>query len=362
MRLYRHALTFLVVLVTGQLWAADPAGLAPMPSLPAPKADQVEIGRRLFFDSRLSGDGSLSCSSCHDPTKGFSDGKPLSVAYPGGLHFRSTPSIVNVAHRRVLYWDGRFTDLADLVRDHITDAQFMNADGRLVIERLRQVPLYEEGFKKASGGEPSFGRILNALVAFMKATNSKVHALDRFLAGDSSALPPDGRAGLDLFRGKAGCTRCHSGPLLTDERFHNLGVPENPEIFSEPLRHITFRRHFKVLGTPGYHTLRQDVGVYAVTKREEDRGKFRTPSLREVGRRAVFMHNGMFRSLEDVVTFYNGGGGVVQSKDALLAPLGLSNAEQRSLVAFLRSLKSDLGQPKEPVSVPAYEPRVLGSN
>lgn len=345
----------------GAAHAGDAPGLAPMPAPPTPKPEQASLGKMLFFDPRLSGDGSLSCSQCHDPAKGFTDGKPLADAYPGALHFRNALSVVNVAHRKALYWDGRITDPADLVRDHITDAQFMNADGRLVIERLRQVPEYENGFKKAFGGEPTFGRILNAVVAYMQTLNSKGNALDRYLAGNANALTPDARRGLDLFTGKAGCARCHFGPLLTDEKFHHLGVPENPEVFSQPLRHITFRRFFKVLGTPGYHALREDVGLYAVTKRDEDRGKFRTPSLREVGQRSAFMHNGALKTLEDVVAFYNGGGGNAPNKDPLLAPLGLTRDEQRALATLLRTLQSK-GLRTQPPASPPYQVRALGKN
>ncbi|MBI3184168.1 MAG: c-type cytochrome [Myxococcales bacterium] len=340
--------------------AASPP-LAPMPEAHKPKPDQVALGRSLFFDARLSGDGSLACASCHDPAKGFSNGKRLSDAYPGALHFRAVPSIVNAAHRKYLHWDGRITDLADLVRDHITDAQFMNADGRLVIERLRQVPEYEEGFKRAFGGEPTFGRILNVVAAFMRSVNSTGHPLDRYLAGDKGALSAEARRGLELFTGKAGCAQCHGGALLTDEQFHRLGVPENPQILAEPLRHITFRRHFKILGTPGYHALREDVGLYALTKREEDRSKFRTPSLREVGLRQAFMHNGAFRSPEEVVDFYDRGGGGATGKDPKLASLGLSQQERRDLVAFLRSLKSAPVRIDRP-NPPAYQARALGKN
>jgi cytochrome c peroxidase len=341
--------------------AGEAPALAPLPKPPSPKPEQVALGRMLFFDTRLSGDGSLSCATCHDPGKGFSNGKQLSDAYPGALHFRSVPSIVNVAHRKYLHWDGRITDLADLVRDHITDAQFMNADGRLVIERLRQVPEYEEGFKKAMGGEPTFGRILNAVAAFMQSVNSKDHPLDLHLAGNKSALSSDARRGLELFTGKGGCSRCHGGPLLTDEKFHRLGVPENPDVFAVPLRHITFRRHFKILGTPGYQALREDVGLFALTKRDEDRRKFRTPSLREVGQRTAFMHNGAFTSLEEVITFYNAGGRAAPGMSSSLTPLGLSGEEQRALVAFLRSLKSNLPAIERP-NPPAYQARTLGKN
>ncbi len=350
-------MTLVLCALFGASLAATP--LAPMPPPPTPKAEQAELGRTLFFDRRLTGDQTLACSTCHSPAKGWTDGTPLSIGYPGALGFRSTPTVMNVSHRKTFYWDGRLGDLADVVRDHIVDAQFMNSDGRLVIEKLRQVPEYESGFKKAFGGEPTFGRILNALVAFMQTLESKGDALDRHLGGDRKALSVEARAGLDLFAGKAGCTACHGGGMLTDEGFHRLGVPENPAIQAEVLRRITMRRFFKVFGAPGWEHITQDVGLYAMTKKPEDRGRFRTPSLREVGGRAAFMHNGLFRSLAEVVDFYDRGGGA--GAEPLLKPLGLTPVEKAEIVAFLGAMKSP-DAPPVASTVPKTQLRTLGRN
>lgn len=337
--------------------------LAPLPPIPPPKAEQVELGKYLFFDPRLSGDGGISCDTCHDPEKGWGDGKALSAGYPGSDYFRNAQTILNAAHYRRNYWDGRMagSDLPTLVRDHLTEAHFMQVDGRLMVERLKQVPEYVQMFHKAFGGEPSFGRTLTAVSAFVKTIASRSAPLDRYLQGETMALSADARQGLALFQGKAGCTQCHNSPLLSDQKFHALGVPENREIFEDPFRHIPFRRFFRTLGAPNAGSYGEDPGLYGVTKERGDWGKFRTPSLREVSRTAPYMHNGILASLEDVVAFYDRGGGPHRNKSPLLKPLGLTAAEKRALVEFLRSLAGDPVVVERP-EIPDYQPRRLGQN
>jgi cytochrome c peroxidase len=234
-------------------------------------------------------------------------------------------------------------------------------DGRLFAERLKQVPEYVEMFKKAFGGEPTFGRTLTAVTAFLKTINSRNAPIDRYLKGDTAALSTEVRNGLALFQGKAGCIQCHNGSLLSDQRFHALGVPENPDLFADPLRHITFRRFFRTLGAPNAENYREDPGLYGVTKEKADWGKFRTPSLREVSRTAPYMHNGAFATLEDVVAFYDRGGGQHQNKSPLIKSLGLTAAEKRALVEFLKSLAGDPVVIERP-DWPDYQPRKLGQN
>lgn len=340
------------------------AELAPLPKVEDQDPAVVELGRRLFFEPRISGDGSISCATCHDPDKGWSDGLELSDGYPGTKYFRRTRSILNTANKRYLYWDGRMTgrDLPTLVRDHISEAHFMQADGRLVLERLRQIPYYERTFSEAMGGEPSYGRILNSIAAFVRTINSRNVPLDKFLAGDPNALSEDARAGMELFTGKAGCIQCHGGPMLSDEKFHSLGVSGNPALFEEPMRHITFRRFMKTLGVATYMRLDHDPGLYALTKQPGDDGKFKTPTLREVSRTAPYMHNGTLATLADVVEFYNRGGAEPAGGEASkLEPLGLDDDEKRQLVAFLESLSGDEVTVKVPEPL-QYEERELGVN
>lgn len=350
----------LVFSVAGLGWAQ---GLEPLPPVEPPKAEQVELGKYLFFDPRLSGDGGVSCDSCHDPATGWGDGKPLSTGYPGSEYFRNAQTLLNAAYYKRNYWDGRLagSDLPTTIRDHLTEAHFMQVDGRLFPERLKQVPEYVEMFKRAFGGEPTFGRTLNALAAFVRTIISRNTPIDRYLKGDATALSAEAREGLALFQGKAACIQCHNGALLSDQKSYALGVPRNPDVFANPLRHITFRRFFRTLGAPNVENYREDPGLYGVTKEKADWGKFRTPSLREVSRTAPYMHNGSLATLEDVVAFYDRGGGQYVSKSLLLKPLGLTAAEKRSLVEFLKSLSGDPVVIERP-ELPDYKPRKLGEN
>ena len=343
--------------------AAAGQALAPLPPLEPPKKEQVELGKSLFFDPRLSGDGGVSCDSCHDPATGWGDGKALSTGYPGSEYFRNAQTLLNAAYYKRNYWDGRMAgpDLPTTVRDHLTEAHFMQVDGRLFVERLRQVPEYEEMFQKAFNGEPTFGRTLNAVAAFLKTIVSRNAPIDRYLKGDSAALAAAAREGLTLFQGKAGCIQCHNGALLSDQKFHALGVPGNADVFANPLRHITFRRFFRTLGAPNTENYRGDPGLYGVTKDRADWGKFRTPSLREVSRTAPYMHNGSLATLEDVAAFYDRGGGQRGNKSALLRPLGLTDAEKRALVEFMKSLSGDPVVIERP-DLPDYKLRKLGQN
>ena len=358
-------LTILLVVASSVSTAQnEPRPLAALPSLGKTlEPAQVDLGRQLFFDPRLSGDATISCSTCHAPEHGWADGIALSKGYPGTRYFRNTPTVVNASLGRLMYWDGRLpsSDLPTLVRDHISEAHFLQADGRLVIERMRQVPEYEQQFNSAFGGEPTYGRILNAVAAFVSSLTSQDVPFDKFLAGDESAISEEAKRGLKLFKGKAGCIQCHDGAMLSDGKFHSLGLKANPEIFQDPLRHITFRRFFRTLGVPDYAAMRQDAGLYCVTKVKHDRELVRTPTLREVSKTAPYMHDGQLPTLNAVVSFYNSGGGPRASKDARLKPLGLTDVEQADLVEFLKTLS---GKPIEVAKpdLPNYQLRQLGEN
>ena len=367
-RLYVAVLAILVALVASAGILTTHAFVS-KPEVPPARTAQVvptsveELGKLLFFDNRLSGDSSISCATCHDPELAWTDGMALSAGYRSTLYFRNTPTIMNAGRMPLLDWDGRFAagDMDSLIRDHLAEAHFMNVDGRLLVERMRQVPDYEAAFQEHYGSDVSYGKILNALSTYVSSRNSVNHPYQGFLDGDADALSPEAKAGLELFEGKAGCVQCHGGDLLSDGEMHAIGVPDNPEIFREPLRHITFRRFFRLFGVPSYVSMRSDPGLYALTFNESDRGKFRTPSLLEAARTAPYMHNGAFETLEDVVRFYNAGGGRVGNTDSMLIPLELTDDEVDSLVAFLSSLGSDEGFTGIPERSP-YETRTLGQN
>jgi len=330
--------------------------LLPLPESKPPAPAMVALGKQLFFDNRLAGDWGSSCASCHSPAKGFSDGKPLSAAYTSMEYFRNSPTLINMRHRARFMWDGRLdgSDPGTAVRDMVTEAHFMNADGRIVQERLKQIPeyvkLWEDAFGK--GSDPYGPRMFNALGAFMQTLESRNVPFDRFAKGEATAISEQAKLGMQVFNGKGGCVQCHNGPIASDGKLHRLGVPEHPDLLANPLRTITMLRHYSTSGMPNYMAARTDVGSYAITKVQADVGKFQTPSLRELKYTAPYMHNGVFGTLDEVVDFYDRGGG----KGSQLKPLGLASDEKKALVAFLLTLSGDELKVPEP-SIPDLQVR-----
>jgi len=214
----------------------------------------------------------------------------------------------------------------------------MNVDGRLVEEKLRQAPGYVKMFEEVYGREPTYGNTLDALSAFVASLKSGESPYDRFAGGDKNALGEDAARGYELFNGKAGCAACHAGPQFSDGKLHRRKVPENPEIFKSPLRHISFRRFFRMLGVEDYPTMREDIGYEAISKKRADNRTFRTPSLREAARTGPYMHNGAVKTLDEAVRLENP---------------SLTDLERKDIVAFLKSLSGPLLDIEEP-ALPPY--------
>jgi len=254
---------FLLLAAVGMI----PLGLdlyLPVPEDNPLTAEKIELGRRLFNDRRLSRDGSIACSSCHDPERAFSDGRPVAIGVFGRQGRRNAPALINRGYGRSFFWDGRASTLEEQVLKPIQDPNEM--DMRLA-EAAARVSLTPE-------------EISRALASFVRSILSGGSRFDRFINGDRSALSAEEQAGLQLFRGKANCVACHVGPNFTDERFHNSGVAWRDGRF-------------------------QDGGRFAVTGKAEDRGAFKTPTLREVARTAPDMHDGSLARLEDVIEYYD---------------------------------------------------------
>ena len=357
------AMLLTILGVSGGALAQETKPFEPRPDAKEVNADRAELGRLLFFDTRLSGDTSTSCATCHGPAKGWGDGKALSDGYSSISYFRNAPSLFNVANRNYFMWDARLdgADLGTLVRDMLVEAHTMNMDSRLMQERLKQVPEYAEMFEKAFGGDPYCGKIYGAIAEYLKTISTQNAPFDAFLAGKADAISDSAKRGMDLFAGKAGCTQCHSGPMLSDGGVHATGAPDHPELQTDANRQISLLRHFSTQGVPNYMNLRADVGNYVVTKEKDDIGKFATPSLWDVGQTAPYMHSGALATLGDVVDFYNAGGGNGANKSALLKPLDLNDAEKADLVAFLESLTGDAPDASVP-ALPDYAMRDVGKN
>jgi len=312
--------------------------LAPLGEVPIPKDNpmseaKVELGRMLFFDRRLSGDGTMSCASCHMPEMAFTDSLPISLNYPTTRNWRNSPTLINIGYARTLFHDGRAVSLEEQALFPMMSAFEMNQNLDFMEEEIREVPQYVAAFKDAFGAGVTRYRIAQAIAAYERTIVSKNVPLDRYLAGDVSALSADAKAGMELFLGKAGCIRCHGGAYMSDGGYHANGVPENEMVTDDPRTAITVRFVAKVSGYEDYENLTEDPGRYLVTKRPRDWKAFRTPTLREVARTSPYMHNGVFATLEEVIEFYDGGAG--EGNSERLAPLGLSADEKRSLMLFL---------------------------
>ncbi|MBI3153887.1 MAG: photosynthetic protein synthase I [Burkholderiales bacterium] len=346
----RAAIAAVVLLAAAPARAELPPALQALPAATRVDAALAELGRQLFFEPRLSGDGSRSCASCHEPVRGFADGQPLSRGYNGTEYFRNAPGLLSVRLKTRLTWDGRLdgADLATAVRDMVTEAHFMNADARLVQERVRQIPALMQAWRRAFGdaSEPYGPRLFAAIAEYLRTLDAPDTPVDRHLRGERVALPPALREGLALFHGKAGCARCHHGPLGSDGRAHRLGVPASPAVSRDALRMITLLRHHATMGVPGYMDEREDLGGYVVSKVEADRGRFVTPSLRMLTHTAPYLHDGSLATLEEVLDFHLRGGGAGSE----LAPVALEARERAALLALLRALSPPL--PAYPQALP----------
>ena len=324
-------------------------GLGTLPPVTMPPDNRlndakIELGLYLYFDPRMSGNGEVSCASCHIPDLGWGDGGDLSLGYTNTLHWRNSQTIINAVYLQKLFWGGSSLSLEAQAKSAWTGNAAGNLDTSMAEERMRQIPLYVRLFEEAFGTEaPSFDDALRAVAAFESTITSRNVPFDRYLEGDADALSPEALQGLSLFVSRAGCIQCHSGPLLTDESFHALGVPNNPQFETDPQRQIMLRYKTSANGVPEevYRSIDRDLGLYFQTKQEADKGRFRTPPLREVGQTWPYMHNGVFFELDEVVRFYNEGGGDDPNKSPLLEPLGLTDQEVAALVAFLESLTGD---------------------
>lgn len=329
--------------------AAEFPPLATLPPVQAPRdnpttPEVVALGKKLFWDGRLSGNGTMGCVACHQPDLGWGTGGPISFGYPGTQHWRNSQTILNSAYYNKLFWEGSSTSLEVQAPDAAEGAVAGNGDGALMELRLRFVPEYVAEFKKVFGTEwPHISQAWMAIAAFQRTivTDAKKVPFDRYLAGDKAALSDSAKRGMELYNGKANCLSCHNGALASDQGYYNTGAPIAKEFSEDPLYQITLRWELYQKGVPEavYRSGADDLGLFHVTKRPEDKGKFRTPSLRELKWTAPYMHNGALGSLADVVAFYNAGGG--QGQTAGLKPLGLTAAEQADLVAFLEALSMD---------------------
>ncbi|HET9480966.1 MAG TPA: cytochrome c peroxidase [Candidatus Polarisedimenticolia bacterium] len=301
--------------------AFDPA---PSPADNPTTPEKVALGHQLFFDERLSGDGSRSCYSCHVCEKGLTDGLPVAVGAFEKKLTRSSPTLWNIGYHSEFYWDGRSPTLEKQALAAWSGAN-MGAKTEEVVAALNGVPGYREQFQKVFNGPATPDNVVQALSAYERTLFCGTTPFDRYQQGDQSALSESARRGWEVWRDKAGCGTCHAGILFTDLQYHNVGVGmDKPE---------------------------PDIGRKKVTSADKDTGAFKTPTLRDIAQSAPYFHDGSVATLEEAVDLMLAGGRPNPWHDSTnLKPVTLTDQERSDLIELLKSLdcECDLKEPPLP--------------
>ena len=330
-----------------------------LPAVPVPAnnpltKEKISLGRKLFYDRRLSLNNTFSCAMCHVPEQGFTSNEmATAVGIEGRTVRRNSPTLYNIAYARSLFHDSRETTLEQQIwAPLLAHNEMANPSIGYVIEKINNSADYNGLFKEAFGKEPSMETVGMAIASYERTLNSANSAFDRWYYGkDKQALDAKAQRGFQLFNGKANCSSCHSitrnHALFTDNNNHNTGIG-----YAEAMGKTDKTQRVQV--APGVYvevaatvitavaeTKPNDLGRYEVTQKPEDRWKYKTPSLRNVSLTAPYMHNGTFATLQQVVEFYNRGGIANENLDPLIKPLNLTALEITDLTAFLESLTGD---------------------
>jgi cytochrome c peroxidase len=327
--------------------AANPVRPLPPPPLgsgadfsavPWVTPEKVRLGRWLFYDARLSADGTISCATCHQPERAFGEDEPVSTGIRGQKGTRKAPPILNAAFPLypAWFWDGRAASLAEQAKGPMENPVEMGHTHAGVVATVSRLAGYRPYFREAFGDEGvDIDRISEAIAAYEATRLSGNSAFDRFQAGDEKALSDEAREGRDLFFGRARCSACHLGPALADGKFHNVGIGWKDPAPGEPPE-------------SGF----ADPGRRAVTKDPADTGAFKTPTLRDLTRRAPYMHDGSEPTLWGVVRYYMQGGNENPWLDPAMAEADFRPCEVSALVAFLESLDGEGWADVAPPSFP----------
>ncbi len=309
--------------------------------------ERVALGKKLYFDTRLSHDGTVSCATCHDVTRGFTDQLPTSMGIDRQVGKRNAPTTLNVALLQTLFLDGRSPTLDHQARlPIINEIEMGMPNGEAAVKAIKDDPAYRKMFKNAYGREVNYEDMGRAMGAFERTLVFLDSPFRRFLEGDTDAISADARKGWILFNGKGRCVTCHpmntSNPLGTDNRFHNIGVSARHQDFE-----LLSKRSLKLLQEDpseekldelALSTEMSELGRFMVTKNRSDIGSFRTSILLNIGITPPYMHDGSLATLWDVMDHYNKGGEANLFLDGGIEPLALTEAEIDQLVALLFSM------------------------
>ncbi|MBP8201958.1 MAG: c-type cytochrome [Nitrospira sp.] len=290
--------------------------VVPIPSSNLNYTAKIELGKQLYFDGRLSKNNAISCAFCHNPGTGFADPRQTSIGVGGGVGGRQSPTVYNTGLNHVQFWDGRARSLEEQAIGPIHNPVEMAETHEHVVAKLGKIKGYQQQFRAVFGTDVNLQGIAEAIAAYERTVLSTNSAFDKYVLGAQKAMDEAAVRGLALFKGKARCILCHNGPNFTDNQFHNLGVPQ-------------------------VGPMTEDLGRFAVSRAEKDRGAFKTPTLRSITETAPYMHDGAFKTLEEVVEFMDQGGGSNPNLSPLVKPLNLTAEEKSDLVAFLKALAGE---------------------
>jgi len=311
--------------------------------------EKAALGEKLFFDKRLSADGTVSCAVCHDPATAFAGKESLAIGVADRAGTRNSPTLLNVAFSAAYFWDGRARSLEEQAKQPLLNPAEMAMESEAaVVRRVNSIGEYDRLFRRVFGREGiTLDTIVKAIAAFERTLVSGNSPFDRFIAGDRKAISAAQKRGWELFKGKARCIECHSfspaSPFFTDFKFYNTGIIANDITFAQ-LRDLA--RQFAIRNSDTASLLAHtqgftELGRNLVTRELKDIGAFKTPTLRDVELTGPYMHNGSIKTLLDVVRFYNQGGEKNSNLDEKLRPLNLNEEEMNELVEFMRALTSN---------------------
>jgi cytochrome c peroxidase len=319
-------------------------------------AEKVELGRKLFFDKRLSIDNTVSCATCHDPKLAFTDGKKTSEGIRGLTGARNAPTVLNAMFNEEQFWDGRAATLeAQAIQPLINPLEmgFKNHDE--VVKKLKKIEDYNSEFRRVFKSSIHIDLVGKAIASFERTLLTGDSPFDRFIQGDTHALSESAKRGWELFQGKARCITCHEfnefNPFFTDYKYHNIGVAMNTEGFADlanKAQQLVLKGDLdeKELDKLALDPAFSELGRFLVTKKSKDIGAFKTPTLRNIELTAPYMHDGSQATLMDVIVFYNQGGNENPNLDGGIRPLNLTDQEMNDLVELMKAFTGDYPQIK----------------
>src|SRR5256712_3080161 len=314
--------------------------------------EKFALGQKLFFDGRLSADGTVACSTCHDPARAFTDGRPTSVGIKGRIGQRNAPTILNALYKKTQFWDGRVKTLEEQAALPVCSLVEMGQPSLdAAMARIAAIPEYQDAFRKVFGGPPNARDLLRAIASYERTQLSFDSPFDRFIAGDSRAIDDAAKRGWELFNTRARCNKCHA---LTEQKRDAIYFTANdfPNIGIGIIRHnvVALARQAEQAMTQGdtsqidraaIQTDLSALGRFLITRRERDIAAFKTPDLRNVLVTGPYFHDGSQETLWDVMDHYNKGDGLQDPYlDEDIQPLALTEDDIDDVVAFLASLTS----------------------